>query len=148
MIRTRTVVGIQVAVVRLLRTVSIAARIAKQSKRAAKSHASVGIPIVREKSIDPDELSRLSKTRREKIATSRPLSILDAAQISVGGTMNKDEVKGKAKDIAGRVQRQAGEWTGNDRTQAKGAAKQVEGKVQNAWGKVKDAAKSDEDDTK
>ena len=62
--------------------------------------------------------------------------------------MNKDEVKGKAKDIAGRVQRQAGEWTGNDRTQAKGAAKQVEGKVQNAWGKVKDAAESDEDDTK
>ncbi len=62
--------------------------------------------------------------------------------------MNKDEVTGKAKDIAGRVQRQAGEWTGDDKSQAKGAAKQVEGKVQNAWGKVKDAAKSDEDDTK
>jgi uncharacterized protein YjbJ (UPF0337 family) len=52
--------------------------------------------------------------------------------------MNKDEVKGKAKDIAGRVQRQAGEWTGNKESAAKGAAKQVEGKVQNAWGKVKD----------
>jgi uncharacterized protein YjbJ (UPF0337 family) len=64
------------------------------------------------------------------------------------GTMNKDEVKGKAKDIAGRIQRQAGEWVGDDTSQAKGAAKQVEGKVQNAWGKVKDAAKSDEDDTK
>ena len=56
--------------------------------------------------------------------------------------MNEDELKGKAKDVAGRIQRQAGEWTGDDKSQAKGAARQAEGKVQNAWGKVKDAAKS------
>lgn len=55
--------------------------------------------------------------------------------------MDKDEVKGKAKDIVGRVERQAGEWTGDEETQAKGAAKQVEGKVQNAFGKAKDAIK-------
>ncbi len=55
--------------------------------------------------------------------------------------MDKDEVKGKAKDVAGRIQRQAGEWTGNEETQAEGAAKQAEGKLQNAWGKVKDAGK-------
>jgi uncharacterized protein YjbJ (UPF0337 family) len=55
--------------------------------------------------------------------------------------MNKDEVKGKAKDIAGRVERQVGEWTGDKEAQVKGAAKQVEGKVQNAWGKAKDAVK-------
>ncbi len=55
--------------------------------------------------------------------------------------MDKDEVKGKAKDIAGRIERQVGEWTGDTDAQVKGAAKQVEGKVQNAWGKVKDAAK-------
>jgi uncharacterized protein YjbJ (UPF0337 family) len=55
--------------------------------------------------------------------------------------MDKDEVKGKAKDIAGRVERQVGEWTGDTDAQVKGAAKQVEGKVQNAWGKAKDAAK-------
>jgi uncharacterized protein YjbJ (UPF0337 family) len=55
--------------------------------------------------------------------------------------VDKDEVKGKAKDVAGRVERQVGEWTGDTEAQAKGAAKQVEGKVQNAWGKVKDAAK-------
>ena len=55
--------------------------------------------------------------------------------------MDKDRVKGKVKDIAGRVQRQAGEWTGNEEDQIKGAAKQVEGKVQNAWGKVKDAVR-------
>jgi uncharacterized protein YjbJ (UPF0337 family) len=55
--------------------------------------------------------------------------------------MDKNRVKGKAKDIAGRVQRQAGEWTGNEKSQAKGAAKQAEGKLQNAWGKAKDAVK-------
>jgi uncharacterized protein YjbJ (UPF0337 family) len=55
--------------------------------------------------------------------------------------MDKDEVKGKAKDIAGRVERQVGEWTGDEKALVKGAAKQVEGKVQNAWGKAKDAVK-------
>lgn len=55
--------------------------------------------------------------------------------------MDKDEVKGKAKDIAGRVERHVGEWTGDTDAQVKGAAKQAEGKVQNAWGKAKDAAK-------
>ena len=54
--------------------------------------------------------------------------------------MNKDRVEGKVKDVAGRIERQAGEWTGDPKKQAEGAAKQVEGKVQNAWGKVKDAA--------
>jgi uncharacterized protein YjbJ (UPF0337 family) len=55
--------------------------------------------------------------------------------------MDKDRVKGKAKDIAGRVQRQAGEWTGDEKSQVKGAAKQGQGKVQNLWGQVKDTAR-------
>ena len=59
--------------------------------------------------------------------------------------MDKDRVEGKVKDIAGRAQRQAGEWTGDTETQAKGAAKQAEGKVQNAWGKAKDAVKKSSD---
>jgi len=53
--------------------------------------------------------------------------------------MNQDQVKGKVKDVAGRVERQAGEWAGDTETQVKGAAKQAEGKVQKAWGDVKDA---------
>lgn len=53
--------------------------------------------------------------------------------------MNKDQVEGKVKDVAGRVERQAGEWTGNKEAEVRGAAKQAEGKVQNAWGDVKDA---------
>lgn len=56
--------------------------------------------------------------------------------------MDKDRVEGKVKDVAGRVERQVGEWTGDTEKQAHGAAKQVEGKVQNAWGNLKDAARS------
>lgn len=55
--------------------------------------------------------------------------------------MNKDRVEGKVKDVAGRVQRQAGEWSDDPEQQLKGAAKQAEGKIQNAWGKGADAAK-------
>ena len=55
--------------------------------------------------------------------------------------MDKDRMNGKMKDIGGRMERQAGEWTGNEKMQGEGAAKQVEGKVQNAVGKVKDAAR-------
>jgi uncharacterized protein YjbJ (UPF0337 family) len=61
------------------------------------------------------------------------------------GIMDKDELKGKAKDIAGRVERQAGEWTGDEETQAKGTVKQGEGKIQNAFGKAKDALKKPSD---
>lgn len=55
--------------------------------------------------------------------------------------MNKDQVQGKVKDVAGRIERQAGEWTGDKEKQVHGAAKQVEGKVQNAWGDVEEAGK-------
>ena len=55
--------------------------------------------------------------------------------------MDKDRVKGKAKDIAGRVERQVGEWTGDEEKQIEGTKKQARGKVQNAWGKMKDAGK-------
>jgi len=55
--------------------------------------------------------------------------------------MNKDRVEGKMKDVAGRVERQAGEWTDNEKMQVRGAAKQAQGKIQNAVGKLKDASK-------
>jgi uncharacterized protein YjbJ (UPF0337 family) len=62
-----------------------------------------------------------------------------------GGTVNKDQVKGKVKDVAGRVERQAGEWTGDEEAQVRGAAKQAEGKVQKAWGDAKEALKKSAD---
>jgi uncharacterized protein YjbJ (UPF0337 family) len=57
--------------------------------------------------------------------------------------MNKDEVKGKLKDIGGRVERQAGEWTGDEEAESRGTARQAEGKVQKGVGKVKEALKPD-----
>jgi uncharacterized protein YjbJ (UPF0337 family) len=62
--------------------------------------------------------------------------------------VNKDRREGKIKDIAGRVERQVGEWTGDTKAQAKGAIKQVEGKAQSAWGKAKDAVKKLNDSPK
>ena len=53
--------------------------------------------------------------------------------------MNKNQVEGKLKDVAGRAERQAGEWAGNSEMQTKGIAKQVEGKLQNASGKIEEA---------
>jgi len=55
--------------------------------------------------------------------------------------MNKDQVKGKAKDIGGKIQEKVGEATGNRQTQREGASKQVEGKVQEKAGDVKDIFK-------
>lgn len=55
--------------------------------------------------------------------------------------MNKDQVKGAAKDAAGKVQEQAGKAIGSTRQQAKGLAKQAKGKVQKAYGDAKEALK-------
>ena len=59
--------------------------------------------------------------------------------------MNKDQVKGKAKDVAGKVQEKAGELTGSEEQQVKGEAKQVEGKVQETYGDAKEAVKDKHD---
>jgi uncharacterized protein YjbJ (UPF0337 family) len=53
--------------------------------------------------------------------------------------MNRNQVKGAAKNVAGKVQQKVGELTGNKNQQAKGAAKQVEGKVQRGAGNVEEA---------
>ena len=55
--------------------------------------------------------------------------------------MNKDQVKGVARDVAGKVQEEAGKLVGSKEQQAKGLTKQVSGKVQKAVGDVKEAAK-------
>ena len=53
--------------------------------------------------------------------------------------MNKDQVKGAAKDVAGKAQQKAGELTGSEKQQIKGVKNQVKGKVQQGVGDVKDA---------
>ena len=55
--------------------------------------------------------------------------------------MNKDQVKGTAKNVAGKVQEEAGKLVGSKEQQAKGVAKQVAGKTQKGVGNVKEAVK-------
>jgi uncharacterized protein YjbJ (UPF0337 family) len=62
--------------------------------------------------------------------------------------MNKDHVKGTAKDIAGKVQEKAGELTGSEKQQVKGLKNQAEGKIQKGVGDVKDAFRDADDATK
>jgi uncharacterized protein YjbJ (UPF0337 family) len=51
--------------------------------------------------------------------------------------MNKDQVKGVAKDVAGKVQEQAGRLVGSKEQQIKGLSKQISGKAQKGVGDVK-----------
>ena len=60
--------------------------------------------------------------------------------------MNRDQVEGKVKDVAGKTQRAFGDATDNASQQIKGGAKQVEGKVQQGIGNARDAADKADDD--
>lgn len=55
--------------------------------------------------------------------------------------MNSDQVKGAAKEVAGKVQQKTGEVFNSREQQAKGAAKQVEGNVQKNYGDAKEVIK-------
>ena len=55
--------------------------------------------------------------------------------------MNKDQVKGATKDVAGKAQRKVGEAIGSTSQQAKGAVKQMEGKAQKAVGDARESMK-------
>jgi uncharacterized protein YjbJ (UPF0337 family) len=55
--------------------------------------------------------------------------------------MNKDQVKGEAKDIAGKVQEEAGKLVGSKEQEAKGLSKQISGKVQKGFGDAKQSVK-------
>jgi uncharacterized protein YjbJ (UPF0337 family) len=54
--------------------------------------------------------------------------------------MNKDQVKGAAKDIGGKIQEEAGKLVGSKEQEAKGLRHQAEGKVQKSVGDLKAAA--------
>ena len=55
--------------------------------------------------------------------------------------MNDDQIKGKAKDIGGKIQEKVGEATGSRQQQREGVSNQAEGKVQEKAGDVKDIFK-------
>jgi uncharacterized protein YjbJ (UPF0337 family) len=53
--------------------------------------------------------------------------------------VNKDQVKGAAKDIAGKIQEEAGKLVGSKEQEVKGLKHQAEGKVQKGVGDLKEA---------
>ena len=55
--------------------------------------------------------------------------------------MNKDQVKGAAKDFGGKIQEEVGKLTGSKEQQAKGLKNQAEGKVQEHFGDLKENVK-------
>jgi uncharacterized protein YjbJ (UPF0337 family) len=55
--------------------------------------------------------------------------------------MNKNQVKGTAKDVAGKVQEEAGKLVGSKNQQVKGLSKQISGKVQKGAGDVEQSVK-------
>jgi uncharacterized protein YjbJ (UPF0337 family) len=52
--------------------------------------------------------------------------------------MNKDQVKGTLKDMAGKIQEEAGKLVGSKKQHAKGLMKQAEGKIQKGVGDLKE----------
>jgi uncharacterized protein YjbJ (UPF0337 family) len=59
--------------------------------------------------------------------------------------MNKDQVKGKMKDIAGKAQEKVGKVTGRPEDRVAGIEKQVEGKMQKGVGDVKQRIEDNKD---
>lgn len=55
--------------------------------------------------------------------------------------MNKDQIKGKIKEVAGEIQEHTGKAIGNKEQQAKGHKREMEGKVQQTAGHVKESIK-------
>ncbi len=53
-------------------------------------------------------------------------------------TINKDQVKGAAKDAVGKVQEEVGKLVGSNEQQTEGLKKQVEGKLQKGVGDLKE----------
>jgi uncharacterized protein YjbJ (UPF0337 family) len=69
-------------------------------------------------------------------AGARPLSQVTNQERIM--SVNKDQIAGTAKDVAGKVQQEVGKLVGRHGQQAKGLAKQVEGKVQKRIGDLKE----------
>lgn len=56
--------------------------------------------------------------------------------------MNKDQVKGVAKEIVGKVQEEAGKLVGSKNQQIKGLSKEVAGKAEKNYGDAKEVLKN------
>jgi len=55
--------------------------------------------------------------------------------------MNKNQVKGALKDVAGKVQEEVGKLVGSKEQQVKGLGKQISGKAEKTYGDAKEVIK-------
>ena len=55
--------------------------------------------------------------------------------------MDKDRLKGMAKQVSGSIKEAVGKMTGDRKTQAEGTTEKTGGKAQNAVGGAKDAVR-------
>ena len=55
--------------------------------------------------------------------------------------MNRDQVKGRASEIAGKAKKAVGRVTGNKTMQAKGAMKEAGGKIRKTVGDARENAR-------
>lgn len=55
--------------------------------------------------------------------------------------MNKNQVKGALKDVAGKVQEEVGKLVGSKEQQIKGLGKQISGKAEKTYGDAKEVSK-------
>lgn len=56
--------------------------------------------------------------------------------------MNRNQINGTAKDLAGKVQEEAGKLLGSKEQEARGVHKQVTGKAEKQLGDVKEIVKN------
>lgn len=56
--------------------------------------------------------------------------------------MNKDQIKGRVKEVEGKAEKGLGKITGNENLKQKGKINEGLGKIQGAYGDVKDAVKN------
>ena len=56
--------------------------------------------------------------------------------------MNKNQIKGTAKKIAGKAQDEAGKLVGSKEQQVKGLSKRIAGKVQKTFGDTKEISQN------
>ncbi|GAB3256012.1 CsbD family protein [Chitinimonas naiadis] len=61
--------------------------------------------------------------------------------------MNKNQIKGASKDLAGKLQESTGKLVGSKEQQARGLLKQVEGKAEKRLGDAKEVIKDAIDKT-
>jgi uncharacterized protein YjbJ (UPF0337 family) len=71
----------------------------------------------------------------------KPTRVYIHSLLSKGNIMNKDQVKGQAKHIAGKVQQATGKLVDSKSQEEKGVKLQAEGTAQKGYGDAKELVK-------